>query len=341
MYRWVLLAVCTAIFVGGVGYVVVAQSSESSAGDRVPEEIASKAYRDFWLARAERDGGAVAYEAFKYANNAAAIGEQHLASHVMGNVLYETEGIEGVVVCDNAFGFGCFHGLFSIALASEGVEAVNELDAACVDRFGVLGTGCMHGIGHGILEYVGYDQIGQALDLCKQTTQLVSILGCTSGVFMEHNTPLEEDTNGLLRSVAREFSSTDPYGVCDGIEQAQDSCYFELAAWWALALDEDWGRMEELCSALSDTRNRQFCFLGFGHALGTMVSYDTGKILPVCEAVNDAAGSTLCRAGAYWALFANSKLDDAESKLCDGATAEKCRAWGRPDRWVDAQPPRL
>ena len=305
---------------------------------QILEKIETKEYREFWVSRVDKVGALEAYEEFKQINESVSIGNQHLASHVIGDVLYEKEGINGVTICDLSFGFGCFHGFFGVALSTEGTGSVSDLDTACVNSFGVLGTGCMHGIGHGILEFFGYDRLDDALDMCGDTTQVVSILGCTSGVFMEYNTPLEETNGGGLVTRPRLFDEKNAYGPCiSADDQYKESCYFELGSWWALSIGEDWKRMEGLCAGLSHTENARFCMLGVGYSLGNMSDYDVDSISFVCDSM-DRESRLHCRSGSHFALWSNPMYRENAANLCEvfeGNEKGVCLEEGRPDLWVN------
>jgi hypothetical protein len=300
----------------------------------IPEKIESKEYREFWISRVDEVGAGDAYEEFKKSAQRLPIGTQHLAGHIIGDVIYEQEGVSGIAICDSSFGFACFHGLFTIALATDGVKVVKEIDKECVERFGPLGTGCTHGIGHGVMEFFGYDKLNEALAICDNTTQLVSILGCTSGVFMEYNTPLSETESGGLITLPRKFDPKNTYSSCGGIpDKYKNSCYFELGTWWALSIGENWKHMEGLCSALSNTVSNKFCMLGVGYALGNKSDYNLGKISRECDGMGKDA-RLFCRAGAHWALWSNPDHRKNAPQLCDVFSEEEndiCVKEGRPD----------
>jgi hypothetical protein len=305
---------------------------------QTPERVESKEYREFWISRVDEVGAGEAYEEFKDSAELLPIGTQHLAGHIIGDVIYEKGGVSGIAVCDSSFGFACFHGLFTIALATDGVEVVKEIDKECVDRFGPLGTGCTHGIGHGVLEFFGYDRLNDALAICDNTTQLVSILGCTSGVFMEYNTPLSETESGGLITLPRKFDPKNTYSSCGGVpDKYKNSCYFEVGGWWALSIDEDWKHMEGLCSALSNTESQKFCMLGVGYALGNMSEYNVENISRECDGMEIDA-RLFCRAGAHWSLWANPGHRKNAPQLCRVFGDEEnkiCVKEGRPDLWRD------
>lgn len=329
--RTIFLAL--AITIISLGVFVLASEKNPQA----PEKIESKEYREFWISKVDKVGAGKAYKEFKDSAELLPIGTQHLAGHIIGDVIYEQEGVSGIAICDSSFGFACFHGLFTIALVTDGVDVVKEIDKECVERFGPLGTGCTHGIGHGVLEFFGYDRLDEALAMCENTTQLVSILGCTSGVFMEYNTPLSETEKGGLVTVPREFDPLDAYGPCGSVsDEYKNSCYFELGAWWAVSIGENWKYMEGLCAGISNTGNYKFCMLGVGHALGNMNSNNIEKIASECDGM-DKDARLYCRAGAHWSLWANPAHRDKAPQLCEVFSKEEtgiCLKEGRPDLWT-------
>lgn len=273
----------------------------------------------YWESRIEDRGAEVAYQEFVTENNNAPIGEQHVHAHIIGETLFETIGIRGIAVCDASFGFGCFHGLFTRGFAREGISFVKEADRMCIDRFGPLGTGCQHGVGHGIVEYVGHEDIHEALALCEHTTQPATLLGCTSGVFMERNTPFtvipgEEPQPPLA------FNAESPYGLCDGVsEEYKAVCYYELGAWWEVVLQDDIEVMGSLCTALTNEEYRTPCFLGIGKIIGHTRSYDSVKSEQACERAS-VEHLGLCMGGAAWSMYSHPEHNIKALGACEQLT---------------------
>ena len=281
--------------------------------------------RAYWKQEIANLGPAKAYTLFKQENAKAPALRQHFSSHVIGELLYEKLGIDGIAVCDSTFGFGCYHGFFGQAIASGGSERIAELDSACVKAYSSLGTGCQHGLGHGILEYAGYTRLNDALALCKKTTQLVPLLGCTSGVFMEYNTPLVSKENGAVPTT-RQLDPKDPHAPCPSVPaENRASCYFELGQWYRITLGADRQKLNSLCGTL-DGSDRTHCFLGLG---AITVAFD-GYVLPKAKAECDAfapADMLSCRAGVSWSFFANPPYRAQAPEACaypDPAKEKEC-----------------
>lgn len=252
--------------------------------------------KSFWGNEIVRYGGVRAYAEFKKLNADMPIERAHFAAHVIGISLFEKFGIYGLSACDSEFGFGCFHGFFSAAVSAGGESQIKKLDDVCVETYGVLGTGCQHGIGHGILEYAGYARITDALDLCKkETTQVVPLLGCTSGVFMEYFFPLQ-GTGDALSSSIRPLDTVNPYDPCPIVPMAfQASCYFELGQRFHQLPTDD----SMLCAFLQE-ENRGNCFLGVGVDVARVSV--TSEMLSACAHFGNV-GEDFCRAGASWGYW--------------------------------------
>ena len=255
----------------------------------------------YWAERIKVNGAQAAYAEFKTRNVQSAERGRHLAAHIIGEKIFESEGVLGIRYCDASFSFGCYHGFFGQAFARGGAEAIEELDAVCVRAFGPLGTGCQHGMGHGVLEYVGYQNIGKALLLCEKTTQSAPLLGCASGVFMEYNTPLV-GISDTVSPETRKFSKETFDEPCRSVADSyKKSCYFELGGWLESALYGQDTRIGEVCSSLP-TEWRSLCFQGFGALVPQRVRYDSDKSHAVCDvfSVEDALS---CRSGVAWAMY--------------------------------------
>ena len=272
--------------------------------------------REYWHERIDDRGAYVAYQEFVKANSTYPEGVQHVRAHMIGEVLYATVGIRGISVCDASFGFGCFHGLFTRGFAAHGETFVTEADKMCVNRFGVLGTGCQHGIGHGIVEYVGHSDIDRALALCSLTTQPAQLLGCPSGVFMERHTPFTV-IPGEAPLPPLAFSEDDPYGLCNDVpDMYRPVCYFELGGWWEIVLDGDVLRMGALCEQIDTPFLRTPCFMGIGKIIGHTRAYDSERSFGACTRATEAYRGE-CMAGVAWSMYSNPAYNARATATCE------------------------
>jgi len=282
-----------------------------------------------WSRAIQNDGPAKAYEDFKKEYAYDHFGVQHSAAHIFGEVLFDEEGLEGLTYCDTTFAFGCFHSFFGKAIYILGESVIPKMDASCVEKYGVYGTGCQHGIGHGILQYMGSDNLVDALNLCSLTTQKNPKFGCTSGVFMEHNVPLVDFGEGSYVTKIRDFNSEDPYEPCPKLPyEFRESCYYELGQWWEKTFNRDYKAMGLACKNIPDKEFERSCYLGIGNVVPPGNNYDLSKSIEACSLMPNDDGRLVCFSGSSWSFFANPDYRDIAPKVCDifdnKETKEKC-----------------
>lgn len=299
----------TCILIIGIGIVFFYFSHEEKAYDT----SSALKNKEYWTEALARKDAQAVYKTFVNKNALLPASEQHLGAHIFGELLYNTKGIEGFTICNSEFGFGCYHGFFGRAISEQGEDVITALDAKCITAYGPLGTGCQHGIGHGILEYTGYQNLQAALALCDKTTRVSSLLGCVSGVFMEYHTPLAGVGNGLVPS-NRPYDPSKPLDPCDRVgARYQSSCYFELGAWRASGQTSP-VEVRATCNAVPDPY-KKYCGLGVGYAIGFREQYDTGAALAACAAIfGDDALS--CHAGVAWTMYATPEQRSKVQEAC-------------------------
>ena len=265
---------------------------EKLKAEVVPDTLSGPAIiteRDRWSKIMDDVGPVQAYEDFKqqYANKN--FGTQHLAAHIIGTLLYQKLGIQGQTVCDSTFSFGCYHSFFSKALTDKGLSIISQLNQVCLDKFGPLGSGCQHGIGHGIMDFFGPSHLLDALNACTPTTAISPIAGCTSGVFMEYNVPvIITDTNAIATS--RPIDPKKPYDPCPQLPQNfQESCYYSIGQWWDQTdvYRGKWKTEGELCKNIPDPSHMETCYLGIGNIAAPNNGFDPNKTISACKEMPD------------------------------------------------------
>lgn len=292
---------------------------ENISGTNSESKVDVAKERERWRSRIETIGAQAAYGEFKKEYQDSNLNTQHTAAHLIGEVLYEKVGIRGLAICDATFSFGCYHSFFGDALTEKGIGVVSELDKVCVDSFGELGTGCQHGIGHGLVEYLGRKDLLAALDGCLSTTQRNPLFGCTDGVFMEYNIGINFGL-GKAETAVREFTPENPYEPCNTIVPGRfrTSCYFEIAHWWKQVLNADYKRIGVLCSGIERNNESEACFVGIGSVIAATTSFDVEATIADCERMPKGEGILLCKSGASWAFFAVPEKRHLNALLCEG-----------------------
>ena len=247
--------------------------------------LASREKLNFWGNQIRSRGPEAAYQGLKNTYATAHFSTQHLASHIFGEELYETAGEDGVAVCDDVYAFGCFHGFFSAAVRDQGEKIISKLDAVCRKRES-LGwiTACQHGLGHGIIEYTGSKRLLDALGMCSKVQQENPFYGCSSGIFMEYNMPVEIGSEKAVMKF-RDLDQHSPYFPCDTLSDPffKKSCYYELAHWWDKVYEKNYQKIGELCMSIKDSQDREACAIGMGNVAAPSSNYDAVSTAKKCR----------------------------------------------------------
>lgn len=257
-----------------------------------------------------------AYRIFKerYASETQAV--QHQAAHLFGEALYAKGGLDLFSVCDQSFGFGCFHSFISLALKDHGESVAKDLDAKCVAAYGEQGLGCSHGVGHGLLSYFGYDlpALTKALSLCESLTWNHPYGGCKDGVFMEYDfQTMAQGDGGSLRRV----DLNNPHAPCNEVDKrSRVACYFGLPALWMATNVAGIDGMAAWCRQIKNGNERAACYRGIGYAYAPSVSFSTSKIISACDQLSTDEGRLQCREGGAWMLYADPALRETAKDVC-------------------------
>lgn len=319
----ILLMLGGMVVLGAVAYLAAPNVKRSSPATPLafqPERLQDlNRERGRLKTRIDQIGAERAYGEFQEAYAQSSFAEQHLAAHLMGELLYEKLGLPGLSVCDSSFSFGCYHSFSGRAIAAGGLEIVRQLYQVCLKNFGPLGTGCQHGLGHGILEHLGHGRLGDALETCRLAPQVHPLLGCTSGVFMEYNFPtiVTRETSFTRR---REPEPQNPESPCDTMveERFRQSCYFELGQWWFEVFSRDYREIGRLCREIAAGLERKSCFLGLGYIAAPSNGYAVATTIERCRLMPDRESELLCRAGAAWSFFVMPEQRSLAERLCAG-----------------------
>lgn len=112
----------------------------------------------------------------------------HDLAHFLGGLIYQKEGLDGLIICDSSFAFGCYHG-FTEAAFTNNLDLLKKIEEGC-GQVGKIGSGpfasCIHGIGHGIASFHNESDLQAALGSCDELQNGQTY--CYDGVLMEFMT---------------------------------------------------------------------------------------------------------------------------------------------------------
>lgn len=278
--------------------------------------VAISQVRGHWMKQIRESGAPAAYVALKREYAAAPHGKRHEMTHLFGEVLYQSAGVDGIAVCDGENEFGCYHGFLSRAVRDRGTGIIHELDAACIRHLGPTEHACQHGIGHGILEYLGREKLVEALDLCAQLSWKAEIGGCSGGVFMEYNLPTVLTADGVATGV-RPLTGTNVFEPCDSIPaQYRIGCLFTIVQWWGRLYDHDFARLGQLCMQLTVPKERTTCFEGVGQIAAPTNNYNVDRTIAACALMPVPEAVTVCTRQASWSTWSSTPNRSDAPAVC-------------------------
>ena len=230
---------------------------------------------------AEKKGAAYGYEVLKAIPVPPNI-DMHLLGHVVGDVLYRQQGLEGIKICTHDFRNACSHSIVVGLFLEKGTAALPEIARACRNAPGGSGayTMCFHGLGHGILAYADYD-LEKTIDLCHKTGTPAynnrEYVECVGGAVMELISGGFHDPKLWATMRPRYLKKDHPLSLCMGHAmplEVRNNCIIYITPYLFEAAGanmgspnpEDFVKAFHYCDALppADSADRDACFGGFG-----------------------------------------------------------------------------
>lgn len=296
-----------------------------------------RAQENYWKSRITDISPSPAYEEFALSVATAAPEKQHDGAHAFGAALFRAEGVSGLSTCDARFSYGCFHEFLGQAIAELGLSSVPSLNEGCQKALITSPLSCQHGIGHGVIAALGYDEslMEKALAVCHDLPYMDPIGGCYGGVFMEYNMQTMLGKEGRLRPVAT-ANMQEPCNRLD--ESYKPACTFWQVQWWHQVMKEK-GKTEEaifpamgkLCDAVPSELQRT-CYEGMGNITPPAADFDAARSALLCElSSEDSKNRLYCKSYAANSLSSGGagKVGDGEA-VCRGLPSEErsyCEAY--------------
>ncbi len=276
----------------------------------------------FFKDLAEKNGAEYAFNALKIAPLPPNT-DIHLLAHTVGNILYKQQGIEGIKICTQDFRNACSHSIVIGVLIDRGPEAINDISNTCKSAPGGPGAYgmCFHGLGHGVLAYVGYD-MSKAIPLCEKIGtrdyNFVETSECVGGMIMEMMAGVH-DPVAWNRQKGKYFKDDDPLYPCDQSFIpliAKNNCYNYLSPHLWESAGGDLGNPSEeslreafkYCSKVGGDNlpYREACYGGFGkefvglaqardiRKIEQMDSSSLSTVYNLCKLADDKIGTSEC-----------------------------------------------
>jgi len=272
----------------------------------------------YWEHRVASEGGDVAYREFAASVASMDASEQHGLAHAFGGALYNAAGLPGIVACDARFSYGCYHQFIGAAIADQGLSVIDGINDVCKTLRGP--SPCQHGIGHGLVGYLGYQpaDLKKAIAECAGVDDGTSLQGCDGGAFMEYN------IRTLAGPDAERTPSNDPDEPCDSFSGAAAlSCYLYQPQWWwtstfassTSTMGERFATMGSRCFALAGDA-RSTCMRGVGLMVPPNAAYVAAASRDLCDSAATNDDDRLnCIEGAV-VVFAGVERDTEAKELC-------------------------
>ncbi len=352
------------LFVGGT-YVIdnlkidsFKMGAESILSKDLPElkELAGtqwefQKYSTYFQQLADKKGGVYAYRVLLEAPFPKGT-DLHLLGHVVGDMLYKQKGLSGINSCTPDFRNACSHSIVVGYLRDHGEGALPEIVKTCKEAPGGRGayTMCFHGLGHGVLAFVGYD-LEKAVNLCQKTGtpefQNREYMECTGGTIMEMIAGVH-DRDVWATQKDRFFKKSDPLYPCNAPfmpDEVKSVCYVQLTPHLFEAAGGDLGNLKpsvfakamSYCAAIpkTDSMLRNSCYSGFGKEYIVLAQdrdiRDMGASKPealktvrdACAKAGDEEGEDACNMSALNSLFWGGENNpDASFSYCEIASGE-------------------
>jgi hypothetical protein len=243
----------------------------------------------------------------------------HQQAHEIGRAAYVLYGAEVFEVGDASCHSGFYHGAMESFLQTEGTTdlaaKINDICEKFESSFGKFE--CLHGVGHGLLAYEGYD-LPATLLRCKELSDTWSTNSCYGGVFMENIVAAQG--LGASDHETAWANRTEPYFPCNKVSQegsVQYECYQMQTSWMLTIYNNDFDKVAKAC--LNAPKNMvPVCFKSFGRDAAGHSLRNPDEIIRICDKVEGSSNYNECIYGALNVIvdFWGEKLLGQGSELC-------------------------
>ena len=225
--------------------------------------------------------------------NATVAADCHRIAHRMGSAAlkrYKDKVAPAFIAGSPVCASGYYHGIIERAFLGQPTDKLAIVARQlCSDpkiteqRF--LAYQCIHGLGHGLMIYTGYDLPG-SLRTCDDLRNGFDRVSCSGGVFMENFNSSYGVTSKYLRK-------NDPIYPCNSVaERYKLYCYQLVTANILRVENYDQAKTADACRR-SEKRWVKTCFESFGRDVSGIAGKDADKALASCRLAKQNEGDCL------------------------------------------------
>ncbi len=244
----------------------------------------NRCYEQAFANVAYNDGPKVALDLFdeKIAQPGPIEADCHRIVHAIGGGAlkhYDGEVGQAFVAGRPSCTSGYYHGILERAFLGIPQEELGEASRMfCADpeirKTAFIAYQCVHGLGHGLMIYTGYDLPG-SLKTCDELGGGDG-LSCTGGVFMENY----QASYGVK---SRWLKDDDLIYPCNSVpERHKFFCYDLVTARILPKVNYNWTRAAKVCRT-SEPRWVRICFQSLGRDASGYTRLDPARILDICK----------------------------------------------------------
>lgn len=225
--------------------------------------------------------------------NATVAADCHRIAHRMGSAAlsrYKDQVAPAFIAGSAVCASGYYHGIIERAFLGQPTDKLAVVARQlCSDpkiteqRF--LAYQCIHGLGHGLMIYTGYDLPG-SLRTCDDLRTGFDRVSCSGGVFMENFNSSYGVTSKYLRR-------SDPIYPCNSVaERHKLYCYLLVTANILRVENYDQARTADACRR-SEKAWVKTCFESFGRDVSGIAGKSASKALASCRLAKANEGDCL------------------------------------------------
>ena len=217
------------------------------------------------------------------ATNTTVASDCHRIAHRMGSAAlkrFKDKVADAFIAGSPVCWSGYYHGIVERAFLGQpddklAVVARQLCDDPQIDAQRFLAYQCIHGLGHGLMIYTGYDLPG-SLKTCDGLRTGFDRVSCSGGVFMENFTSSYGVTSKYLRK-------SDPIYPCNAVAQRHKLYCYLLVTSNALRINGyDLKKTAAACRR-SERAWVSTCYESFGRDVSGMAGQDAKKALADCR----------------------------------------------------------